>query len=356
MRRRTLFALSSLSLAAQESPIGTRLARVRQLLVSEMAKRKIPGLAIAVADRERILWDDALGYADLENGTPVKETSRFRLASISKPLTAVAVLQLVEQGRIGLDADIREYVKMFPHKASVRQLLGHLGGVRHYRGREVESTRHYSDAIAPLEIFLRDPLAHTPGTAYHYTTYGYNLLGAAVQLVSGVPYVDYVRQNILAPAAIKGIVPDDHFAIVEGRVRGYARRSDGTVVNAVLADTSNKIPGGGWLGTAGGVTKFALALRQGRFVSKETVAWMMRSQKEASGRETGYGLGLQLFRHLDQRVPVEQRLAGHTGSQPGTNTVFATTLDGAWTVTILTNLEGAAPVTLAEAVVAGLLE
>lgn len=346
---RRLFLTLPVGLLGQEAP-----DRLRSYLESEFAKRKIPGMTVAVANRERVVWEAAFGLADLENGTPMKESARFRLASISKPMTAIGVLQQVERGKMKLDADIRDYVPAFPQKAhmvTVRQLLGHLGGIRHYRAGEVESVRHYTDVLKPLEIFAGDPLVHAPGTKYLYTTYGYNLLGAALQAASGVNYVEYIRQNVLAPAGMKNVVPDDHYAIIEGRVRGYQKRKDGSVWNAALADTSNKIPGGGWLGTAGDIARLALAFRQCKLTKRETVELMLRTQRTATGAHVGYGMGWQIFRHLDPKVPLEKRIVGHGGSQPGTNTFLGMTLDASWSVAILTNLEGATPQTMVEAVI-----
>lgn len=319
-----------------------------------MKARKIPALCLAIARRDRVIYEDAFGVADLENGTPAKTSSRFRLASLAKPMTAVAVLQLVEKGKMALDADIREYVETFPPKSAkvtVRQLLGHLGGIRHYdRARgEMESTRHYADVTSALEIFAPDPLAHPPGSKYLYTTYGYNLLGAAVEAASDLPYVEYVKQHILQPAQLRSVVPDDHYAVVPGRVRGYLRRSDGVVVNASLADTSNKIPGGGWLGTAGDLARFALAFRQCKFTRRETVDLMLRTQRTTAGVPTGYGMGWQIFGYGDRRIAPPQRIVGHTGAQPGTNTFLGMTMDGSWTICLLTNLEGGDPRTIAEA-------
>ena len=348
--KRRLFLTLPAALAAQEAPIT---AAVRTYLAGEMAKRKIPGLTVTVANKDRVVWEEAFGVADRENGTPMKETARFRLASIAKPMTAIAVLQLVERGRLKLDADIREYVPAFsqkPHVVTVRQLLGHLGGIRHYRPGEIESTRHYSDVMTPLAIFAGDALVHPPGTKFLYTTYGYNLLGAAVQTASGMSYADYVRQNVLAPAGMKSVVIDDHFAIIEGRVRGYQKRKDGSVWNAALSDTSNKIPGGGWLGTAGDMVRLALAFRQCKLTTPETVTLMLRTQRTKTGAHVGYGMGWQIFRHLDPQVPLERRIVGHTGSQPGTNTFLGMTMDAGWSVAILTNLEGALPQTMGETV------
>ena len=328
---------------------GEKIARVEAILAAEISRRQIPGLTIAVANRERVLWEKAYGFADLENNSPVKEGSRFRTASLAKPMTAVAVLQLVERGKMKLDAEIREYVPGFTPKqwpVTVRQLLGHLGGVRHYdnsRG-EMQMTRHYNDVVAAIEIFAKDPLVHQPGTKYLYTTYGYNLLGAAVQEVADVPYVDYVRTNILGPARMANTVPDDHFAIIPNRVRGYMRTSDNRIVNAALADTSNKIPGGGYVTTAADMARFALAFRQTKLVKRETVELMLRQMRLADGTGTGYGMGWQIWGQGQTRI------IGHTGSQPGTNTFLGMTVSADWITCILTNLEGGAPKTIADLV------
>ena len=141
--------------------------------------------------------------ADVENNVPAGAGTVYRLASISKPITATAVMQLVERGRVDLDAPVWKYVPAFPVKpwpVTVRQLLCHQSGVRHYRGDEISSTRHYVDLTEPLKIFKDDPLLFEPGTRTSYTTYGYNLLGAVVEAASGMKFADYLEANIFRPA------------------------------------------------------------------------------------------------------------------------------------------------------------
>lgn len=355
--RRGVLALAPAALglraAAQDSAPAAlapeKSLRIEQIVMAEISRRQIPGLTIAISNRERIVLEKAYGFADLENNSPTKESSRFRTASLVKPVTAVAVLQLVERGRIKLDAEIREYVPAFTPKqwpVTVRQLLGHLGGVRHYdnsRG-EMVTTRHYNDIVAALDIFAKDPLVHQPGSKYLYTTYGYNLLGAAIQEAADVPYADYIRNNIFAPARMSSTVPDDHFAIIPNRVRGYMRTSDSRVVNAALADTSNKLPGGGYVSTAADMARFALAFRQTRLTKRETVDLMLRQMRLLDGTGTGYGMGWQIWGQGANRI------IGHTGSQPGTNTFLGMTVAADWIVAIMTNLEGGAPKTIADMV------
>src|SRR5260370_37229896 len=139
-------------------------------------------------------------------------------------IAGTAVMQLVEKDRMQLAAPIQRSARSFPQKQwpfTIRQLLGHLGGIRHYAGsQELDSTRHYSDLTEPLKIFSGDPLLFEPGTKYSYTSYGFNLLGAAVESVSRTKFADYLRENIFEPAAMSHIGPDDVCAIIPHRARG----------------------------------------------------------------------------------------------------------------------------------------
>jgi CubicO group peptidase (beta-lactamase class C family) len=357
---RNWFILPVLALFARTPAVGgaqpdalapEKLRQIEQIVAAEAAKRQIPGLAIALAHRDRIVWEKALGLADLENNLPLKENARFRIASLAKPMTAVAVMQQFERGKINLDADVREYVEAFPAKPwpiTIRQLLGHLGGIRHYdtaKGEHV-STAHYANLADALEMFAQDPLLHKPGTKYQYTTYGYNLVGLAVQEAAGVPYAELLKTSVLQPARMTSTVPDDVYAIIPHRVRGYLRTSDNRVVNCQLADTSNKLPGGGWLSTASDMARFAIAFRQCRLTKCASVDAMIRPMRTADNRGTGYGMGWQTW---GQRTKDgDNRIVGHTGSQPGANSFLGMTQDGVWIVAILTNLEGATPKTIAD--------
>src|ERR1051325_8362448 len=238
MQRRSLFLLLlPVALLAQNPVLSPeKIKRIEQLVSSEMARTSIPGVSVAIGGKIR--YAQGFGMADLENLIPVTPQTRIRLGSISKPITAVAVMQLVEQGKIDLDAEIQRYVPAFPKKrwpVTVRQLLGHQGGVRHYLqdGTDLDSVVHYTDRITPLSIFAKDPLLFEPGTKYSYTTYAFNLLGAAVESASGEPLPDYYLRHIFKPAEMDAISIDDTYAIIPHRARGY-HLVDGKLQNCHL--------------------------------------------------------------------------------------------------------------------------
>lgn len=328
--------LSASVLRGQRLPPAT-VAEIETAISAEMSRLQIPGLSVAVATEGEVRWSQGYGLADLENFVPAKSATAYRLGSVSKPITATAIMQLAETGRLDLDAPIRNYVPAFPEKAwpvTTRQLLAHLGGVRHYAEGEFASTRHYASLEEGLAIFKDDPLLHEPGTKFHYTTYGYNLLGTAVEAASGMSFRDYLRANVFKPAGMERTGPDDVFALIPNRAQGYARDPAGELRNSGLTDTSYKIPGGGLISTAPDVARFAVAFQSGALVQKETVSRMLTRQKTRDGKATGYGLGWFLGERDGRRE------AWHTGGQQRVSTVLYMQPDRRLAVAILTNLEG----------------
>jgi CubicO group peptidase (beta-lactamase class C family) len=272
---------------------------VHRAVVGVMARQQIPGLSVAVAVDGSVRWSAGYGVADLENHVPARAETVYRWASVSKPVTAVAALQLAESGKLDLDAAIQTYVPSFPVKpwpVTARQLLGHLGGIRHYGGDERSSTRHYDHFTDALTVFRDDPLVCVPGMKHVYTTYGYDLLGAAVEGASGRPYLDYVRENIFDPARMRTARAADIEAIIPLRTRGYTKTPQGTLRNSRPADLSNKTPGGGLCGTVEDAARFAIAVQSGALLKRSTVAAMCTRQTTRDGHLVDYGLGWCLSR------------------------------------------------------------
>jgi CubicO group peptidase (beta-lactamase class C family) len=326
-------------LFAQPAMLPTeKIREIEQTVSTEMSSHTIPGVSVAISSANGLNWAAGYGMADLENMVPVTPLTEIRLGSISKPITATAVMQLVERGKIQLDNPIQEYVPSFPKKpwpVTIRQLLGHQGGIRHYAGRETEITQHYTKLTEGLKIFANDPLLFEPGTRYSYTTYGFNLLGVAVESASGMPFVDYLRQNIFEPAAMQHIGPDDTFAIIPHRARGYQLSASKKLENCGLADTSYKIPGGGLISTAGDLVTFALALNAGKLVKPETRDLMFTEQLPRGGATGHYGMGWAV-----QKVQ-GHRAISHGGGQQGIATFLMLLPDDGLAIAVMLNREQA---------------
>lgn len=335
------FAVALVAQAAAVSPYQItpeKTARIEAAIQEKMTELHVPGVTAAVSIGDKVAWTGAFGLADVENNVPMMTSSVLRLASISKPITAVAILQQVEAGKISLDADIRTYVPSWPAKewpVKVRHLLSHLAGVRSYAGDELQSTRHYGSTLEGLAIFDKDPLLYEPGTKYSYTTYGFTLLGAAVETTAGMPFVDYLREHITGPAGMLTLEADNQAKIIPGRSHGYRLGANKVLYNCGLADTSYKIPGGGLIGRAEDLVKFAIAVMDTRLVRRDTVERMFTPERFNDGSPSNYGLGwgVDSFQGL--------RRVGHSGGQQGTATNLILFPSEGVAISVMANLEGA---------------
>jgi serine beta-lactamase-like protein LACTB len=331
---------------AQDSKLAPEKRTQIEAAVSKfMASTHVPGLSVAVVENGEYEWAQGFGFSDLENNVPASEHTLFRLGSISKPLTATAALQLWERGKIDLDAPVQKYCPAFPQKPwpiSTRQVLGHLGGIRHYKSGENQedleggNTKHFDDPIqAGLNFFKDDPLVAQPGTAFHYSTQGYTLVGCVIEGASGVKYVDFMRQNVFIPAQMEQTQADDRFAIIPYRTRFYQKKDSGAVLNADFLDSSYKIPGGGWLSSAEDMARFEAAILNDKLIRRATRDLMWTPLKPSDGSPNTYALGWGWGKRNEHGVAG----VGHTGGQQGTSTAFVIAPDERAGVVVLTNME-----------------
>ena len=317
--------------------VAPKLQAVESAINVAMHRYGIPGLSAAVAASGSVSLSAGYGMADLENAVPAGPLTIYRLASVSKPLTATAVLQLAAKGKLDLDAPVQRYVPAYPEKQwplTCRQLLCHQGGVRQWTDEEFHNTRHYASLPEALEFFKNDPLVFEPGTRTLYTSLGYNLLGMAVENASGQGYLDYMREKVFSPSGMETAGLDDVFALVPHRAQGYQKAPGGELFNSSLSDTSNRVPGGGLAATAEDVARFALALHSGALLKNETREQMFVRQRTRDGKATGYGLGWAVGTQRGRREVY------HIGGQPRVSTMLYILPDSGVALVFLTNLEG----------------
>ncbi|MGB6874884.1 MAG: serine hydrolase domain-containing protein [Candidatus Acidiferrales bacterium] len=306
---------------------------------NELLARGIPGLAVAVAVDGHLVYAEGFGYADLEERVPAWPTTKFRIGSISKTLTAAALMQLVEQGKIDLDAPVQKYVPSFPDKGAKitpRLLAGHLAGIRHYKGDEFFITHHYDSVLEGLKIFENDPLVSPPGTAFHYSSYGFDLLSAVIESTSGENFLDYMQAHVITPLGLVDTTPDENRPIITQRSRFYEREKDGANENAPYVDNSYKWAGGGFLSTPEDLVRFGSALLRPGFLTENSLHQLFTSQKTNSGQETGYGIGW--FIHKSESG---QRIYEHSGGSVGGTSQLIIYPDSRVVVALTTNLSDA---------------
>jgi CubicO group peptidase (beta-lactamase class C family) len=306
-----------------------------------MSRNSIPGLAAALVLDGKPYWSQGFGMADLENHSPATSSTLFRLGSVSKPISATAVLELWERGELDLDAPVQKYCPAFPQKEwpiTTRELLGHLGGIRHYNpdGKgdiPEDSARHFASTKQSLELFASDPLVAKPGTKFHYSTYGYTLAGCVLEGAASEKFIDFLGKNVFESAGMHETRDDDFFAVVPHRSRWYHKDNGGVVENAGPLDSSYKIPGGGIISSADDMANFEAAILRGKLLKPATRDLMWTSLKAADGKETGYGLGWGIMDKFGLH------LLAHTGGQQGTSTAIAVVPARNAGVVVLCNLD-----------------
>jgi serine beta-lactamase-like protein LACTB, mitochondrial len=294
-----------------ERAYANEIAKVRRLVPRMQRSFGAPGLAVAVAADGRLVWSETCGFADRELRIRVGRTTRFRIGSVSKALTAATAARLSQQGRLDLDVEIQRYVTDFPRKSrpiTPRQLGGHLAGIRHYEGAEALSTRHYPSLRSSLAIFEDDPLVAEPGQRFLYSSYGFNLLGAAIEGAAAKPFAKVVEDVLLRPLRMTRTRLDGRRA---GRARFYEVTSSGKAVAAPPVDLSNRLPSGGFLSTAEDLARFGIGITGRAFIGAQGQALLFTSQKTSSGEPTRYGFGFEVGKSPLGGV------AGHTGNVVG---------------------------------------
>jgi serine beta-lactamase-like protein LACTB len=304
----------------------------------ELLARGIPGLAVAVALDGRVIYSKGFGYADLEQRVPTWPTTKFRIGSISKPLTATALMQLVEAGKLDLDAPIQKYVPSFPDKGAKitpRLVAGHLAGIRHYKGDEFLIQKHYDNVLDGLKIFEDDPLVAPPGTKFSYSSYGYNLLSAVIQSASGENFLAYMQAHVFDALGLRGTTPDQNRSIIEQRSRFYSREKDYPLENSPYVDNSYKWAGGGFLSTAEDLVRFGSALSQPGFLRAESLALLFTPQKTLDGKETSYGMGWFI-----RKSKSGKRVFEHSGGSVGGTSQLILYPDSRVVVALVCNYDG----------------
>lgn len=308
-------------------------ARLDRIVSEALLAQQIPAVTVAVMMADRLAYSRAFGTADLENSVPATPETLIRTGSIAKPITAVAAMTLAESGRLDLDAPVQSYCAPFAPKQwpiTTRELLSHTAGIRHYLPGEPEYTHHYRWMADGFALFAGDPLLFRPGSGYSYSTYGYTVVGCAIEGAAAARFEEYVAEHVLKPAGMTHTLVDNVLEIVPHRARGY-QKIDGAVKNAGLMDSSYKIPGGGYLSTAEDLVRFAAALLDDKLVRAASLKQMWTATPVSGA--SAYGLGFQL--------PEGGKFVMHTGGQSGTSTELLIIPQTHFAVAVLANLEHA---------------
>jgi CubicO group peptidase (beta-lactamase class C family) len=207
-------------------------------LITSRLNNVAPGCAVLIAKNGQIVYEKAFGKANLELNVAMKPNMVFRLGSITKQYTAIAILQLVEQGKISLQDSIQKFIKDFPgkgHTVTIENLLTHTSGIIDYESLNINIPNEYRVELPPKQIvdsLARHPLVFTPGSKFSYCNSNYFILGYIIELISGQSYAAYMQQHIFTPMGLTNTYYDDEKQIIPNRVNGYGKWQDDKYENA----------------------------------------------------------------------------------------------------------------------------
>lgn len=327
-------------------PEAAFVAALHKRLEDATAANTFAGAVLVVHDG-RTVFEGAYGLADRAQGTPNSPLTKFRVGSMNKMLTAVAVLQLVQAGQVELDATLGTYLPDYPNaemasKVTIHHLLTHLGGTGDIFGPAFNANRLELREIDDyLELYGTRSLLFEPGSQWAYSNYGFMLLGAVVERVSGMRYDDYVAANVLAPAGMTDTGAEPEESLVSGRAVGYMWQG-GTLVSNAPTLPYRGTPAGGWYATVADFERFATALREHRLLDAAHTELLLTGKVTMGQSIVKYAYGF-----ID-RVQGGRRLVGHGGGAPGMNGELSFEPDGGYTIVVLSNLSPPAA-TLVEA-------
>ncbi len=309
-------------------------AAVRAKVDAQASEGRLQGAAL-VARRGTVIYSGAVGLADREAGTANTVDTKFRMGSMNKMFTATAILQLVQAGRIRLDAPLGTYLTAYPNrdvatKVTIHHLLTHTGGTGDIFGPEYAANRLSLKTLDDyVGLYGTRGLAFEPGSRWEYSNYGFLLLGVIVERVSGESYYDYVRDHIFKPAGMSGSGSDPEDLAVPDRARGYVREGGSWVRNTGTLPYRGTSAGGGYT-TVGDLLRFAAALTGNRLLDAAHTA-LLTSGTVATPRGDKYAYG------FIENVEGGVRSYGHGGGAPGMNGDLRIYPDSGYVVAALAN-------------------
>jgi CubicO group peptidase (beta-lactamase class C family) len=330
----------------------------RQIVRAGVAGQNLPGVSVAVGIDGDIAWAEGFGFADLKTSAPVTPDHRFRIGTTSTVLTSAAAGLLLEKGRLQLDDRIQTYVPAFPEKqwpVTLRELMAHTAGVIPNGGDGGPLfTRHCERPAEALRHFADHPLLFQPGTRYRYSSYGWILVSAAVEAAADQPFLTFMREQIFDPlgmrdtgadlgpdpAAVKG----EDFPLVtmireliydpeaardttadatkkpgQDQVTPYFTRfrSDPNYGMHLMRPLDYSCYAGAsvFVSSPSDLVRFGMAMNTGKLLKPATIHLLQKSQRLASGEETGYGLGWRL--ETVTLAGKQTRVIGHHGDSLG---------------------------------------
>jgi CubicO group peptidase (beta-lactamase class C family) len=302
-----------------------------------LKQNRVPGLSLAVVREGELILATGFGATSPSEGESVTGDTRFRIASVTKALTAIVILQLASEGKLALDDQAGARCPAFSPAGgnpTLGELLAHQGGVRHPTDEEDTTIRgEYPRLAAAVARLSGEKLRFRPGTDVLYSSWGYAVLGCAIEEATGQSYFDTVRARILKPAGMVATVPDRSDFAAPDFSRGFRLQND-KLVPSLVVDTRFKQAASGLICSASDLARLALALYQGKLLPQAGQQLLFSPKTTRKGKATDFSLGLLVGR--DRRWG---QAFYHGGSMEGTTALLYLIPERRYAVALLANRE-----------------
>jgi len=322
-----------------QNPNQLKIKSAKKLAKKFLRKHGIMGMSISVSQKGEIIWSEGFGFAQKKPRVKVKpDVTIFRIASISKSITALALVKMTEEKIIDLDSSIYKYLPEYPKQPydfTVRQLGGNLAGIRHYKDNNEYALNKELTITEGLELFKNDSLLFKPGTQFNYTTFGFVLLSEAMQQAAKTPFNTYVHDTIFKPLHMDSSMMDVSDVNLPNKTKFYKKS---LLKKPVLANPVNnefKVGGGGFLSTSEDLLKFGNEIISPTIVTEKSLSEIITSQRLVTGEKTGYGIGFSVESTKNGTPKIY-----HTGGGVGASTVLLIYPKEELVIAVLTNLTG----------------
>jgi len=317
-----------------DNPKQKKIKTAKKLAKRFSRKQSVPGMSISVSQKGILIWSEGFGYAKRKPKIKVEPgKTLFRIASISKSITALTLAKMVDDNLIDLNESIYKYLPNYPKNTygfTVKELGGHLAGIRHYKDNEFTLNKKMS-ITKSIELFKNDSLLFEPSTQFSYNTFGYVLLSEIMQKASKTDFNDLVKNSIFHPLGMTNTMLDDSEINLPNKTNFYRKKR----VLSTPVTNEYKVAGGGFLSTSEDLIKFGEEIISPKIVSKEALSEMITSQELKTGKITGYGIGFSV-----EYTKNNTHKYYHTGGGIGASTILLIYPKEGVVISVLTNISG----------------
>ncbi|MCP4177022.1 MAG: beta-lactamase family protein [bacterium] len=259
-----------------------------------MKSNQVPGMQIAVSYKGELVLSQGFGFSNIEYSIPVSSKSKFRIASVSKPLSAVLTAYLYQNRIIDIDKSVNPHLDGFENTKwdfTIRQLISHAAGIRHYLPRDTNSIEYRNDIQAGLNIIKSDSLLYKPNSKFSYSSYGYNIAGAYLEKITAKSFENLLVDSLFNQIGMVNSTIDHPYRIIPNRTSAYQLNENDEVINANFFDNRYKIPSGGILSTSEDLVKFGNELLYGDYLNKKSIKLLFTPFEYMDEKESDTGFG-----------------------------------------------------------------